>query len=631
VLFDRGAGNSEQDPPLHSGALEHVSPEIIRSQLEKLLASRTLAPSQQLCRLLRFVVDQETSGQGDQLKEYLLGVEVFRKDESFDPRIDPVVRTEARRLRNKLTDYYAEEGRNDPVVIDLPKGSYRPVFRAGPAGTAIAPATSAALTRNRRTLLAAFFVVALGAGAIYWWTRRSAPPVMPSIAVLPLENLSADPEQEYFSDGLTDELIRDLAKLRGLRVISRTSVLPYKRLRKPLAEIARQLGVDYVVEGTILRSGDRVRISAQLIAVPHEHHLWAEAFERDHSDALALQAEVARSIARQIDIHVTPEEELRLGRRPIDAGAQDNYLKGRFSWHTRRQDLLLKSVDYFQQAIAKEPGYALAYAGLSDSYSVLSGRATGPERKELLDLAKQAAKKAIELDDRLGEAHAALAVSSWDWTWQENEREFRRAIDLSPGYAPAHQWYSRILLQTGRIQEGLAEAFRAMELDPLSPAVSQMFGAALYTARQYDRAIEQLRHTVEAFPDFEPGYASLGMAYEAKGMHSQAADVLERAVRLTGGAPTLTALLAHTRAGAGDTSDARRLLQEFRQRQGITPVVWALLYMDSGDLDHAFEWFETGVREHSMFIDELKAEPMYDRLHSDPRFTALLRKMNLAN
>lgn len=599
--------------------------------MEKLLASRTLAPSQQLCRLLRFVVDQETSGQGDQLKEYLLGVEVFRKDESFDPRVDPVVRTEARRLRNKLADYYAEEGRNDPIVIDLPKGSYRPVFRVGPAGTAIAPATSATLTRNHRTLLAALFVLALGAGAIYWWPRRSAAPALPSIAVLPLENLSADPEQEYFSDGLTDELITDLAKLRGLRVISRTSVLPYKRLRKPLVEIARQLGVDYVLEGTMLGSGDRVRISAQLIAVPNEHHVWAEAFERDRGDALALQAEVARSIARQIDIHVTPEEQLRLRRRPIDAGAQDNYLKGRFSWHTRRQDLLLKSVEYFQQAIVKEPGYALAYAGLSDSYSVLSGRATGPERKNLLDRARDAAKKAIELDDSLGEAHAALAVSSWDWNWQENESEFRRAIDLSPGYGTAHQWYAGHLIETGRTEEGLTEARRAVELDPLSPSVNQTLGWALYMAHQYDRSIEHLRRVLEAFPDFVQIYATLGMAYEAKGMHRESAEILDKAVRLTGGGPTLAVLLAHTRAGAGDLSETRRLLQEFRQAKEITPVVWALLYMDSGDLDHAFEWLETGVREHSMFIAELKAEPMYDRLHSDPRFTALLRHMNLAN
>jgi len=634
VPIDRGAGNPGQPLPDASKAIEKCSPEAVQSALEKILASGTLAPSQQLCRLLKFVVDQENGGEGDQLKEYLIGVEVFRKDESFDPRIDPVVRTEARRLRNKLVEYYASEGLTDSIVIELPKGSYRPVFRP----RSVATGTSSklpAVSRIHGKLLAAGVVLALGGGAVYWLSTRGTPPdrdhtSLPSIAVLPLENLSADAEQEYFSDGLTDELITDLAKLRGLRVISRTSVLPYKRIKRPLPEIARQLGVDYVVEGTIRGSGERVRITAQLIAVKNEHHVWADTFERDRRDALALQGEVARTIASQIHTHVTPQEEARLNRVAVAPQAQDDYLKGRFNWHTRRQDLLLKSLDYFQQAIAEQPNYALAYAGLSDTYSVLSGRATGPERKDLLDRARDAAKKAVELDDGLGEAHAALAVSSWDWTWKENERQFRRAIELSPGYGTAHQWYAGHLIETGRLNEGLAEARRAVELDPLSPSVNQTLGWAFYMARQYDRSIERSRRAVEAFPDFVQSYATLGMAYEAKGMHRESAEILQRALQLSGGAPTVAALIAHTRAGAGDMVETRRLLREIKQGTGITPVVLALLNMDAGDDDRAFEWLETGVREHSMFIEEVSCDPLYDRLHPDPRFAALLRKMNLA-
>ncbi|MBZ5620875.1 MAG: tetratricopeptide repeat protein [Acidobacteriia bacterium] len=635
MLFDQGGASRDQQRQGRSAATEGLPPDAVRNQLDKIFSSQAFGNSPQLCRFLRFVADQEIGGQGDQLKEYLVGVEVFRKDQSFDPRLDTVVRTEARRLRRKLTEYYQTEGLTDTIEIDLPKGSYRPVFRARPGMPQARVGRSAGL-RSRGRFLAAGVFLAVAGVATYWLSTRATEPgpghrSLHSIAVLPLENLSADPEQEYFSDGMTDALITDLAKLNSLRVISRTSVLQYKRVKRPLPEIARQLGVDYVVEGTVLGAGERVRINAQLIAVRNEHLLWADIYERDRGDALALQGELARAIARQISIHVTPQEQARLGSRSISPEAQDDYLKGRFNWHTRDQDRLMKSVEYFQRAIAKEPGYALAYAGLSDSYSVLSGRTTGPDRKDLLERARGAAKKAIALDDSLGEAHAGLAVSSWDWTWQEDEREFRRAIELSPGYATAHQWYAGLLTECGRVEEGLAEARRAVELDPLSPSVNQTLGWALYMARQYDRAIQQFQHAIEAFPDFTQSYASLGLAYEAKGMHREAIAVLETLMKLTGGAPPAAALLAHAHAGEGDRSEARRRLDEFKKRKDVTPILFALLSVDVGDKTGAFEWFAKGVEQRSMFIDEVKVEPMYDSLHSDPRFATLLKKMNLAN
>ena len=628
MLFDR------PDRPTRSGAPGAVGPDTVRSHLERILSSRLFVASVQLCRFLRFVVDQEIKGQGDQMKEYLLGVEVFGRDQSFDPRIDTVVRTEARRLRHKLAAYYQGEGLTDRIEIDLPKGSYRPVFRARPVVPVAAVAPSVFSGGRSRFLAAGVTLVVVG-WAAYWLSRRAIEPGpghsgLPSIAVLPLENLSADPDQEYFSDGMTDALITDLARFSGLRVISRTSVLQYKRAKRPLPEIARQLGVDYVLEGTILRAGARVRLTAQLIAARNEHHVWADTYERDRGDAFALQGELAQVIASQISAHVTPQEQSRLSARSgIGPEAQDDYLQARFNWQTRDPERLLKSVEYFQRAIAKEPGYALAYAGLSDSYSVLSGRATGPARKELLERARQAATKAIELDDNLGEAHASLAVTSWDWTWQQDEREFRRAIQLSPGYATAHQWYAGALTESGRVEEGLAEARRAVELDPLSPSVNQTLGWALYMARQYDRAILQLRRSIEAFPDFMQGYASLGLAYEAKGMHREAIGVLEKGLKLTGGAPPMAALLAHAHAGAGDKREAQRLLSEFKNRKDITPILFALLYVDIGDKDGAFEWFDKGIEQHSMFIDEVKVDPLYDSLHSDPRFAVLLKKMNL--
>jgi TolB-like protein/tetratricopeptide (TPR) repeat protein len=621
-----------QEMPASAPEAERPAPQTVRAALDKVLASPQFVNSPQLCRFLSFVADREIAGQGDLLKEYLLGIEVFRKDESFDPRLDTVVRTEARRLRRKLAEYYEVEGRTDPIEIDLPKGGYRPVFRVRSI-TPLPVVDEAPQARHvSRIWLAGALILTAGLAA-WWFTQAKGPNARlirePSIAVLPLENLSVDPEQEYFSDGMTDALINSLAKIPSLRVISRTSVLQFKRGRKPIPEIARQLGVDYVVEGTVLRAGEHVRITAQLIAVRNERHLWAEAYERDGIDALTRQGELAQTIARQIDIRVTPDKTGNARSRPLSPEAQDLYLQGRFSWDTRRQDQLLKSIDYFEQAIAKEPGYALAYAGLSDSFSVLSGRATGPDRKQLLDRAKEAAKKAVALDDSLSDAHASLAVSSWDWNWEESEREFRRALELSPGNATAHHWYAGLLTRTGRIEEALSEARRAVELNPLSPSPDETLGGILYTGRQYDRAIQHFQRAIQAFPDFIQNYSMLGLAYEAKGMHKEAIDVLEKAMKLTGGAPTLAVLLAHAHAGAGDKSQAQQLLTEFSKRKDITPIAYAVAYMDVGDKDRAFEWFEKGVEEHSMFIDELKVEPMYDNLRSEPRFTTLLRKMRL--
>src|SRR5581483_3161668 len=262
--------------------------------------------------------------------------------------------------------------------------------------------------------------------------------------------LSADPEQEYFSDGMTDALFTNLAKIRGLSVISRTSVMRLKRTKKTVPEIARELNVDYVVEGTVTRAGDRVRITAQLIATAADRHVWAESYERGGKDVLGLQGELAHAIAEQVHIHVTPQEQARLGAQPASLEAQDLYLKGRFNWHTRDTGRLLQSVDYFQQAIAREPRYALAYAGLSDSYSVLAGRSN---RTGYITAACQAARKAVELDSNLGEAYVGLATNCVDdWNWRERELQLRKALDLSPSYPTAHQWYGQLLIDMGRFK-----------------------------------------------------------------------------------------------------------------------------------------------------------------------------------
>lgn len=629
---DRGAGNLDPQRQVRS-ADAAAPPEAVQRQLEAVLSSQTFIHSPQLSRFLRFIVEQEIAGKGGELKEYSLGVQVFRKDESFDPRIDTVVRTEARRLRQKLAEYYQAEGGSNAIEIVLPKGSYRASFRMQ-AETMPSSLTLAVAKRSARIWWAACALLAIAGGTVYWFSMRTkqtnqALVPVPSIAVLSLENLSADPEQEYFSDGMTDALITNLAKIRALRVISRTSVLQFKRTRKPIPEIARQLGVEYLVEGTVMRAGDRVRITAQLIAARNERHLWAESYEREQSGVLALQSEIARAIANQINIRLTPHEQARLAPHVVSAAAHDLYLKGRFNWQTRDTDRLRKSIEYFNQAIELEPGYALAYAGLADSYSVLLGRSDGPERKDLEIRSCAAARKAVELDGELGEAHTSLAVCKDDWNWQEQEQQLRRALELSPGYATAHQWLGAVLTNTGRLDAGLAEARRAAELDPLAPAPNMILAWALYMARQYDRSIAQSRRTIEMYPGNAQLYVHLGIAYQAKGMHREALDTLDTAMKLTGGAPPVAAVLAHIHAVAGDTQPARRLLAGFEKRGGVTPIVMALLYLDTGGKDHAFEWLARGVEQRSLYINELKVEPMFDSLHSDPRFATLLRKMNL--
>jgi TolB-like protein/Tfp pilus assembly protein PilF len=631
VLFDRSGANIEQPERGPNPAPAPLSTDALNNQLEKILACPVFATSPQLCRFLQFVVAKEMEGRGDQLKEYAVAVEVFRRNASFDPRLDTVVRTEARRLRLKLAEYYQGPGNSDPIEISLPKGGYRPVFASRAA--AVPQATSKAAPdpgRRNGILLAAACVLATALLAI-WLMHALDPGRTPSIAVLPLDNLSADPEQEYFSDGMTDELITELAKIRGLRVISRTSILPFKRAKASLAEIARQLGVDYVVEGTVLRSGQRVRITAQLIAVRNEHHVWAESYERERGDVVALQGEVASAIVGQVNIRITAQDKARLMPHPVTPDAHESYLKGRFYWHTRKPDLVRQSVEHFNQAIEKQPGYALAYAGLGDAYQVMAGR-TGGIRNELLERARSAAQTAIQLDDDLGEAHSCLGgIYVADWNWTEGEREYRRALELSPSYPTAHYWYGDLLGVLGRNTESLAQARSALDLDPLSPPANAFLGTALYNARQYGPAVRQLQQTIEAFPDMIVAYIYLALSYSGLSMHREAIETARRAMQLTGGDTDVVGLLGYVEAVAGHKEESQRLLNDLTKRNIDSPFILAGLYLDVGDRERALNWLEKGYADHAHLIELIGISHVFDALHGDPRFGALLKKMKLVS
>ena len=600
--------------------------EAIRQQLHKTLASKTFLNSPQLTRFLKYLVEEELAGHGEQLKEYVLAIEVFRKDDSFDSRVDTVVRTEARRLRQKLLEYYQSYGRSDPIEIILPKGVYRVNFQSREAvASPIPPSTP----RNHRRWIAAAVLLLALSGAFWIVTHhRSEKTRNPSIAVVPLDNLSNDPEQEYFADGMTDVLVTDLAKIRRLSVISRTTMMRYKKTKKRVFDIGTELNADYIVEGTVTRAGNRVRITAQLIATATDHHLWAESFESTSKDILELQAQIARAIANHINIRLTPTEQASLLPAAINAEAQDLYLKGRFEWETREVERLKKSVEYFRQAIAIEPGYALAYAALADSYYSLENR---QERAEFHALGCDASRKALALNDLLAEAHASLADCFDSWAWQDREREYRKSLDLNPNYALGHTWYGGLLIQTGRVEAGLAEMRTAAQLDPFS--AESRFGLAwgLYINGQYDESIAQNQQTLEIFKNHPEAYAHIGLALSAKGKHPEAIEVLEKAMKLTGGAPPIATLVAHSQAQAGDPALARKLVADFQHRPDINPLLLGLLSMDSGDKDKAFQWLEHAVEKRSRFSQELKVEPMYRPLHTDPRWNLLLRKMNFAN
>jgi TolB-like protein/Flp pilus assembly protein TadD len=464
--------------------------------------------------------------------------------------------------------------------------------------------------------------------------RHSAPlPKIESIAVLPLANLSGDPEQEYFADGMTEELITDLGKISALRVISRTSVMQYKGTKKPMPEIARELNVDAMVEGSVLRSGGRVRITAQLIQANPEKHLWAESYERDLRDVLALQGEVARDITNEIQIKLTPQQQARLASaRPVNPGAYELYLKGRYEWNKRTEQGLKKGMQYFKDAIAQDPNYAAAYAGLADSYHVLADNGFLPAG-DAEPKAKVAALKALEIDGDLAEAHASLAgpLADFDRDWTGAERECRRAIELNPGYATAHHFYALFLSNLGRHDEAIREIEEARKLDPLSVRINANVGLVLYLARQYDAAIEQLRKTLELEPNDVASHAYLGWTYLQKGMHQEAVAEFQKAVNQQIGSLAPIAGLAQAYAVAGKRDEARRVLNQVKALSGqkfVVPYQIATIYVGLGEREEAFAWLERAFEAHDSKLGALNVDPSLDSLRSDPRFQDLLRRMN---
>jgi TolB-like protein/DNA-binding winged helix-turn-helix (wHTH) protein/Flp pilus assembly protein TadD len=570
---------------------------------------------------------------------------------------------------NKLREVLGDSAANPRFIETLPRRGYRfiapieaVVASEGPPVTSKAPPEEQApavgdpigaedhgqtylpkeITVDRRPRwppvwkIAGFGLLLLSAIFVLWilYPGSRPPPSIRSLAVLPLENLSSDASQDYFSDGMTDELITELGQFSELLVISRTSAMMYKGAHKPLPQIAQELHVDAVVEGTVLRSGSRVRITAQLILASIDKHLWAQSYEGEMSDILALQKKVARSIAEEIRIKLSSNERAELKqRKAVNAEAYEAYLKGRYFWNKRTGDGLKKAIDYFNQAIEKDPSYAQAYAGLADSYALMGDWEYGVlPPTEAFPKAKAAATKALTLDNTLGEAHTSLAfvLDLFDWDWAGADKEYRQAIELSPSYATAHQWYTWHLIVLGKNSEAITEIRRAESLDPLSLIISADMADVLLIARRYEESIEQSRKTMEMDPRFAVAHYQLGQAFVQRHMYNEGIAELQKAIGFSGGNKSFRSNLAYAYATSGRRNEALEILNDLKTRpsNGFSNASEiALIYVGLDEKDQAMTWLEKAYGER--FNPSVLLRPCFDPLRSNPRFQDLLRRIGL--
>ena len=581
----------------HRTVSYHGSRRSVEDQLQRILASKLFAQSARMSRFLRFAVEQTLDGKTEELKEYLIGVEVFDRKPSYDPRVDPIVRVEARRLRSKLRSYYESDGGADDLVIDLPKGAYAPVFR---------PRAH---------------------------VQPQALPRRGAIAVLPFSNLSPEPDTEYFSDGLTEELIHRLTKVDGLMVVAWNSAAKLKGPRYDVREIGRQLNVSAVLVGSVRGCPERIRVTVQLLDTSTARYLWSETYDRNIEHLFAIQEEISTAIVKTLAIKLVDRAPVQLAQKPAhNLEAYNFYLKGRYQWNKRTADGLSRSAQFFHQSIAADPESALGYAGLADAYTLLAEYGLASPT-EVMPAAKSAARKALEIDPTLTEAHASLGLicSVYDWEWPEAGEHYRKAMEFNPGYATAHHWYSVDYLgMLARFDEAMEEIEIAQKLDPLSPIIREGKGSLLMFMGRYDEAIEEHRQTLELDRYFYKGFTSMGRAYLQKGQYDQAIAMLQKGWSLSGDIPSILGALGQAYALAGRHADARRMLAELTElsrRRHVPATCAAIINIGLGDTERALELLEAACENRDTPLVTLKVHPVYDCLRSEPRFQALLRKV----
>ena len=578
--------------------------EEIRAQLERVLASGIFSRSDRLIRFLRFSVEQALNGNAECLKEQTIGIEVFDRKADYDPRIDPIVRVEARRLRSKLKAYYTTRGRGDEVLIELPKGAYIPCFRARGAAKA-----------SRQT--------------------ARTEPIEKSIAVLPFVNLTPEPDDDYVSDGLTEELIHLLTRIPHFRVVAWETASRLRGREQDLTGLRQQLKIGSILRGSVRRTNGRIRITAQLIDAESGAYLWSEAYDRHLQDVFAIQGEIAKAIVDTLELKLQARDVSGSAIRTMGLRCHHLCLQGRFHCNKRTREGQFKSIACFEQAIELEPNCAVAYAGIADAYNLLSDHGF-MNPAEATEKARAAAEEALRIDPQCAEAHVSLGFirASYEWNWREAERLFRRAIALNPGYARAHHWYGLDLLaQLGRLEEAEYEVDTAHHLDPLSQILWEVCGYVRMLRRNYPEALKFYQQLLDLDPTFYKGYSSMGRVLSLMGRYDEAIAALEKARSLAGDAPrTVLSAIGHTLACAGRTDEALELLERLKQMSATTWVPSACfgsLHLGLGDLETALDYFEASADARELAVTTLKVHPIYDPLRSEPRFQALLRRINL--
>ena len=611
----------------------------VRAALERVLGSSAFQRTPQLQRFLRFVVEEVLAGRGDRLKEYVVGTEVFGRPSNYDPRLDSLVRVEARRLRTALEAYYQAEGHDDPVFIEFTKGSYVPSFRENQ------PPASTAAVRSKRIRRWTAVAAISSAVLLAWWLdrlnrpRHSSLPPNPTIVVLPFDNLSADSDNQYFCFGLMDEITTALAKTGALKVVARTSSARFKR-GDDIATIARQLNADVVLEGSVQKTAGRVKVTAQLINAADSLHIWSESYERSGADLLRVQNEIAEAITLGVLPHLSGKSGVVPHKVQYSANVEANQLywkaayfrspMGKTGW---RKDLAT-SADYLEQAVQKDPNFALAYAALADIYVSLAWeRGGGSTTTDYMTRGRRAALRAMELDTTLAEAYSALGTVQffYDYDRQAAEQSFQRALQLDPSNGKARMWYAMALVMQRRTGEALEQARQASDLDPLSYVATTHLAVVHYFGRHNDEAIRLVRDLLKV-ADIAPAHGLLGMAYEVQQNYEAAIAEYQAGLRLVPTHPYIRGMLGHAYAKSGRVAQARAMLQFANagfDRGGLSDLKASYIYMGLGEQDRVFELLERDYEQRDPELPYINADPVFDPVRTHPRFVALIRKMGL--
>jgi TolB-like protein len=605
--------------------------------LEAVLTSDVFVRADRQKRFLRFIVEKALHREADTLKEYVLALEVFDRPPSFNPREDSIVRVEARKLRENLARYHANSGELAPIRISLPKGSYVPRFEL--RAEAITPTNQLPVPRIRGYAIAGSVGLLLLAITLVFWYRssliaRMGQPAVHSLAVMPFANLGGEPADAYFADGLTEELIHGLSAVEGLRVVARSSVLGYKSKAHDFKEIAENLRVTEVLEGSVRKAGNTRRVTVQLITVPSGFQLWSKEYDSAAGNETGVQETIARAVLHTLKHQAPNVDELKLVARGVQGPAYDLYLHGLYA-HDRATRLgLERSIGDLQKALLIDNAYAPAYAAIASSYVALTIYGFWPPG-DAVPKAKEAAQRAISLDARLAEPHAVLgfAAAVYDWNWQESERQFQQSIDLNPGCATCHAWYGFYCLSPiRRSAEAERQIDRAVDLDPLSWNFQSFRIAIPFYAAQYDVAIERAKHVLSLSEPFFAGHLFLASALRQKGRLPEALQSARRAAELSGNNPLALRVLADVYASMGDKAEVRAILKRLMdssRQQHVSPSVFFCVYGSLGDSEEALAWLEKAVEAHDPYVIYMRSWPVPVSVQRDARYSAVVRKLGL--